>query len=83
MTKPRRKPRYCRLCGKPLRTAKTGRWFFCEPPPEVHGVRFKSCQELYLDEHEPDADPGHLLEMLPTDEDDDGVITPPVFCPEE
>ena len=63
--KPRRKPRFCRQCGKPLRTSKTGRWFFCEPSP----APAKSCQETFAEEHEPDVDPSFLLSMdLPDEE---------------
>lgn len=68
MTKSRRKPRYCRQCGKSLRTSKTGRWFFCDD----------ACQVLYVEHHEPDADPAGLLRMRPTDEDNDGVTLTPL-----
>jgi len=67
MRKPRRKPRYCRECGKSLRTSKTGLWFFCGEP----------CQVAYVEKHEPDVDPAHLLEQRPTDEDDEGYVNPP------
>ena len=63
MTKPRRKPRKCRNCGKSLRTSKTGRWFFCDDV----------CMAQYAEQHEPDVDPAGLLKMRPTDEDNLGV----------
>ena len=69
MKRLRRKPRYCRLetCGKSLHTPKTGRWFFCD----------ETCQVKYIETHEPDADPAHLLDVRPTDEDNDGTVNPP------
>ena len=68
MKTPRRKPRYCRQCGKPLHTSKTGYWFFC--PGEA-------CQVLYAETHEPDTDPAHLLDTRPTDEDNEGQVNTP------
>lgn len=69
MPRLRRKPRHCRLetCRKPLHTPKTGLWFFCGEP----------CQVEYAETHEPDTDPAHLLDARPSDEDNDGYVSPP------
>jgi len=67
MPKMRRKSRFCRHCGHNLHTSKTGRWFFCD----------EECQVLYAETHEPDTDPGHLLDVRPTDEDNEGQVNPP------
>ena len=67
MNKPRRKPRHCRECKKPLHTPKTGLWFFCD----------EACQVKYVETHEPDTDPAHLLDARPTDEDNDGQVNTP------
>jgi NADH pyrophosphatase NudC (nudix superfamily) len=67
MPRLRRKPRYCRQCGQPLRTPKTGLWFFCSEP----------CQAAYIETHEPDTDPAHLLDVRPSDEDNEGQVNPP------
>ena len=67
MKRLRRKPRYCRQCGAALRTSRTGRWYFCN----------EACQVLYVDSHEPDVDTAPLLEMMPTDEDDEGTVNTP------
>lgn len=66
--KPRRKPRKCRNCGKPLRSSKTGYYFFCPPIDGIH-----VCREKYMATHEPDVDPAGILRMRPTDEDNYGV----------
>ena len=66
MKRPRRKPRYCRFCGKPLRTSRTGLWYFCG----------EECQVAYAENHEPDVDPAGLLSMSPTDEDNYGNTLP-------
>ena len=73
MKKPRRKPRYCRFCGKALKTSKTGRWFFCAPPDDPDNP---SCAEQYAENHEPDVDPAELISMSPTDEDNCGNTLP-------
>jgi len=80
MKHPRRKPRYCRFCGKALHTPKTGRWFFCAPPGDSD---IPSCLEQYIESHAPDADPAGIADMLPTDEDNEGTVNPPAPVLEE
>lgn len=73
MSKPRRKSRYCRNCGKLLGDPrKTGWWWFCNDV----------CLAQYEEEHEPEGGLKHILAMRPTDEDNDGAALDPA-PPEE